>query len=964
MITPQQIYAATDDGLRIILDLFPQAAPCVNKPNSHFKMRDEATASACLKKFNGVWKVTDFGGDGHAESPIDLFMKVHNIDRFNEAILKIAAKYDVSDSLSRTVNKPRFEERQALTSEKDGTRNLVFNASFSDYELSVLGPNVRQEHCDALHWLSVQSVAYTSQRRTKIKFSTPTYPIFARECLVSPADGDKPQVVFYKIYEPLNPDKAFRFSYTPNGIKPKSFINGLSELKEAYRLFNDKKEKEWYTVHEVDGKPYKPSKLPEAFICSGERDSLCARSLGYHPLWFNSETYRLSEAEYNEITKYVETLYNIPDIDDTGRRKGTELALRFIDIHTVWLPSWLPSYKDNRGKHRKDLRDWMELRNTKRDFRNLLALAMPARFWVSTWNNKQERYDHAIDTACLYNFLALNGFYALHDDTSKEVKYIHLNGNIVNSVTTRDIREFCRQWVCSRYEGRDVLNLILNTPKLSAAALDSLQEIDLDFSTASPTSQLFFFQNATVRVSSQDVQVFKNNEIKLQNYVWDTNVHPHRFSRLAPAFAITQRDGDNGDMLQHVEVKSTQSKFFAYLINSSRLYWRKELEQNLIPGSDAQQDYIASHRFSIDGQGLTPSEIQEQHQCLANKIFTIGFMLHQFKSRFQAWAPLAMDNKIGEDDECNGRSGKSFFFFGLSLFLRTVKLSGRNPKLMDNPHVFDQVTKHTKMLFIDDCGKYLSPSLFYDNISSDMTVNPKNNQSFTIPFEDSPKLAFSTNYVPSDFDPSSEARMIYMVFSDYYHEMTENNDYLQSRSIRDDFDKGLFGRDYTDEEWNADYNFFIDCIHFYLSMPDRQNKIQPPMGNIITRKFKSDMGANFEDWAYTYFAEGSENLDKCIRRSDAFNAYRNATGLNRITPQGFMRKLRAFAALCPYIETLNPEDLLNSGKRIIRRLPDPDSPNTLRTTEMLYLQSIGTELTETNTGLPSAETDQTTQAPF
>ena len=46
-------------------------------------------------------------------------------------------------------------------------------------------------------------------------------------------------------------------------------------------------------------------------------------------------------------------------------------------------------------------------------------------------------------------------------------------------------------------------------------------------------------------------------------------------------------------------------------------------------------------------------------------------------------AAMAMDNKIGEDNECNGRSGKSFFFKTLSLLMKTVKLSGRNPKLMD-----------------------------------------------------------------------------------------------------------------------------------------------------------------------------------------------------------------------------------------------------------------------------------------
>lgn len=147
---------------------------------------------------------------------------------------------------------------------------------------------------------------------------------------------------------------------------------------------------------------------------------------------------------------------------------------------------------------------------------------------------------------------------------------------------------------------------------------------------------------------------------------------------------------------------------------------------------------------------------------------------------------------------------------------------------MDNPHVFDQVTQDTDLLLVDDCDRYLNLGLFYDNITSDMTVNPKNNHSFTIGFDDSPKLAFTTNYVPTDFDPSSEARSLYMVFSDWYHQKTEENDYYDNRSIRDDFGKTLYAYDYTEEEWNADLNFWLQCCQFYLSVMDSGVKPHPP----------------------------------------------------------------------------------------------------------------------------------------
>lgn len=88
-----------------------------------------------------------------------------------------------------------------------------------------------------------------------------------------------------------------------------------------------------------EGKPYISQKLEEAFICSGERDALCVRALGYYPLWFNSETQKITSDEIKEIMKYVKRLYNIPDIDSTGIRKGTELALEFCTFIPCGCPN-------------------------------------------------------------------------------------------------------------------------------------------------------------------------------------------------------------------------------------------------------------------------------------------------------------------------------------------------------------------------------------------------------------------------------------------------------------------------------------------------------------------------------------------------------------------------------------------------------------------------------------------------
>lgn len=940
MIRIDKLYGATNQGLDIILHYYPQAREVVGTKNKFRVRPQDKTPSACLylcplKDGGEVWKVTDFGDEGHAESPLDICMKVEGIERPYEAVLKLAAMFDVRDELDRSVNKPEIKHRAATADEKDGTRIFSLMAEIPEGHLKVLGPRVTRDDVEALHWYEAEYVGWVKNREVTLKYSTENYPIFMRECVVEEASGAKAEVKFYKIYEPLNPDKGFRFSYHPAGGKPKEYINGLHELKRLWRKMNAEAEAAFYNDPANDGKPYREQKLKEAFICSGERDSLCCHSMGYSPLWFNSETYRLSEAEYKEVMKYVEVLYNIPDLDSTGVRKGEELALRFIDIHTMWLPQYLTTYRDNRGRPRKDLRDWMELRDRRSDFAGLMALAMPAKFWTERVNRKTGAVSYDIDTECLYNFLRLNGFYTLHDDNIKESRYIHVDGNIVREVKAKDLRRFISEWAEQRCLPRPVRNLIHNSPRLSDSALDNLREVELDFTNYTPTTQLFFFPGKTIEATPTGLVEHAGGD-GLERYVWQENVLEHRVHLLPPMFEVERSVTPSGETRFGVKVKDSESSpLFGYVINTSRTYWRKELEYNFADRDAAEAEaYRREHKFCIDGEGLTDDERREQEQNLVSKLFAIGYMLHHYKSPSRAWAPMAMDNKIGEDGECNGRSGKSFLFKALSLFMKTVKLSGRNAKLMDNPHVFDQVTQHTDFVLVDDCDRHLGTEQFYDLITSDMTVNPKNNQSYTIPFELSPKFGFTTNYVPRDFDASTEARLLYLVFSDYYHQRTESNDYLETRSIRDDFGRDLISSSYSEADWNADINFFMQCTQFYLSLCTESIKPMPPMGNILKRKFKADMGTNFEEWANVYFSEEGDHLDTFIVRREAYEAFIDDAKVNKnfYTMNKFTKALRSFAALCPYVYDYNPADLQNSQGRISRRIDG-------KSEDMIYLRS-------------------------
>lgn len=936
MIDINDIYRATNHGLDIILYYYPQADGCVDNKKK-FKCRpEEDDASACLKRYDDCYKVTDFGDSARAMSPIDICMKEERV-KFAEAVIMLAGRYNVTDELRREVNKPIYEKRPATPDEEEGKRWFELAEEFTPGQLAVLGPKVKAEHCKRLNWHAARSVSYVKNREVITRTATETYPIFIRQCVIDEKDRKSPDATcFYKVYEPLNPDKKYRFSYLPEGAKPKSYTNGLAELRKAYTDLNNTLEREFRNDPANENKPYLYSKLPEVFICSGERDALCCAAMGRHPVWFNSETYEVTQQEINQLAKYAEVIYNIPDIDETGIRRGKELALRFLDIHTVWLPDWLRNYRDRRGGRRKDLRDFVEVRPEPREFDNLLALAMPAKFWTQTYVKSRDYYKYDINTSYLHYFLTLNGFYTLRDETSDEVRYIRKRGFVVQRIKAQDIRNFLRSWAEERFLPVDIRNLILNSPRTNDTTLALLNEIELNFESYTPDKQYLYFRDCVWQVCREGVKDVTTQRVS-DNCVWQENIIDHRVKLLPRMFDWQVRTTLDGERKVDLEVTDTRSKFFGYLINTSRIHWRKELEELWQDrGADEMETYRNAHRFDIAGPLLNADEVAEQKQNLANKLFAIGYNLHRYKSPSRAWAIFAMDNKVGDENECNGRSGKSFFFNAFRYFTDMVTLSGRNPKLLDNPHVFDRVDKHTGLLYIDDCSKYLPVEQFYDVITGGMTVNPKNNRSFYIDFDHSPKICFSTNYAPREFNQSTAARMLYLVFSDYYHEKTEENDYLESRRIFDDFGQNLMtSPDYTEEDWNADFNFLAQCLTFYLDMTAINLKIQPPMGNILLRKYRSDMGDAFEDWAFGYFAQQGENVNCFIPRKKAYDEFLDFSKLSKSfwTMNRFTKALKGFAMYCPYISEYNPADLADSTGRLQRKIDG-------KTEDVIYMRTL------------------------
>jgi len=915
-IDQNELLEKTNGGLNIILSYYPQAEKCINNKNEKFKIREEKTASTSLKKLpDGVWVVTDFGDDQKPRNGIQVCMNEEGVE-FKEALQILGARFGISGSNSVTeAVKYEFKKRKAKASEKEGEYYFKIHKEIPDSALEILGPYIAENHCKYLHFYSLESFTYVKDRQAFETIANDEYPIF----LIDEDD-------FKKIYQPKNPDKKYRFRYY--GKKPKNFIHGLEQCIHKYNDLNA--DAGDYDQDAADAEEQRrEKKLPEIILCSGDRDALNVHSLGYNVIWLNSESAKISGDQYKRIMSICEGFYNLPDIDHTGLKQGHELANKYLDIKTIELPPELQYKRDFRGNPCKDVTDF--LKHYKRnELRKLIDVATPARFWdeLPKYNKKGEwiGQEYYFNNTQAYHFLQINGFFRFENRNEKNgYIFIHFDGNIVDEIDPVKIKGFVNDFLKQRKLPISLRNMVYKTAQLAENSLSNLDRIDIDFTDYDKASQFLFFENKTWCINQKDIKEFKPGQV--DKFVWMDEVIPHKVKKLEDFFEVTCTEMEDGVREYDIQIKDTSPMFMKFLIQTCRIHWRKEFEQ--IPEQldpKEREKYFQDIRFTIDNPRLDHDEIYEHKLHLINKIYSLGYLLHRYKEPSRPWCVFAMDNKIADESESHGGSGKSIVYNAIRQFMKSVTLNGRNRKLTENPHIYENVTEHTDYIFIDDADRYIDFQFFFKGLTGDLDVNPKNNRQYSIPFKEAPKFCITSNYTLRNIDPSTERRLLYTVFSDYYH-YNSNNEYKEHRDPKSDFGINLFD-DFTEDEWNLFFNFMAQCLRLYLSHP----KIDPPMNNVTKRNLITEMGDAFKKWADVYFSAENDppRVDQLLVKKEAFENFKDETKMHKWTINRFTRSLKAWCRY--YVYELDPDELCNSQGRIIRKKDGI-------ATEMIYIKT-------------------------
>lgn len=986
MITPQIIYSCTNGGLDIIIKYFPDAAQGVDKKNHKFRIvseQEDPNPSCVLYFYNGIWRVKSFQS-GELLSPIDIAMRQEGLD-FVETLKFLASTFNIEVEGKKAPKIAADYQRRTAKEEKDdyfywhekdftvsecqrifsaNVWRYLCNKTADDLKQKLTGDELGLYHANKLFKkYDFKNLEYyeflgrdKDDKNKKVIHSftsTPTYPLFMFD-----------ESVWQKIYKPTEPKSEYRF--LSFGMKPQQYTFGLSQCTWAYEalLESSKKSSKNDDDEDDDSKATNKNgftKLPEIIICTGGSDALNLAALGYNVVWFNSETIKKSDVPFSKLKGMAHVIYYVGDLDTTGKDEAMKLALEFLDLHIIDLPETLKRYRDDKnGKTCKDLKDYFNFYHHS-DFKGLLSRSYPLKFWETKdkYNRKGEPImengmvvkEYKPDPELIYNFLYKHGYGRINIINRKDPMMVRVTENVVEECDGEKARKFIKNFLRERSFERRLINTFHRSPDVSDNSLEAVEDIQIDFTAHDKHSQWLFFENKHWRITADAIEEYSPK--KSGKYVWADEIIPHEIKKLDSPFKVFKTKDGEWD----IEITQKDCLFLNYLINTSRVHWREELEERLDKEPLQKQDeYRKKYQFVIDGPLLDAEQIREQKIHLLNKITSLGYLLHRYKEPAQSFCIWAMDyvQIVGQS---YGGTGKSIAYYGsLQHLMKHHYIEGRKSDVTTNQFLFGPVNEHTDLIYVDDAHEYLDFSRFFSIVTGSMEAMKKGLDANIISFDDSPKLCITSNFPPRQTDSATQRRMWFTTFSDYYHK-NPNGEYREERDPKKEFGKNLF-KEFTKEENNFWLNTMAYCVQVWLKV----GKIDPPMKSVMENTYRAKMGPSFHSWADTFFGSEDGRLNAYIQRGFAFKSYQVDLGDNKLTSNGFIDKVNYWCLYNGY--QLNPKDLHTTKDGRISRKEHKyeyrggrfeQDQTEKKACEMIYIRANNIEVTEEINLIPKAK---------
>lgn len=395
------------------------------------------------------------------------------------------------------------------------------------------------------------------------------------------------------------------------------------------------------------------------------------------------------------------------------------------------------------------------------------------------------------------------GFYLYFYDHSTIYRFVRVIDGIVEESSTEQVKKFVKDYVLGlpdTFDGGITPDELLEVIYKGAEAyfnkslFEFIERKDFDFLKDDKNTAYLPFRNGVVVIGRNTPAVMKTYG-EIAKYIWKDQVID---------FEITIDQDFDADLCE-----------YARFVNN-------------IAGKDEE-------RFNY---ALT----------------LIGYMLHSWKDPARPFAPILAEET--DDESKGGGTGKGIFIKALSYLIPTVRIDGKNFKI-DKNFAFQRVTLGTRLVVIEDCPKNVDFEKYYPTITEGITIEKKNKDELFLPYADSPKIAFTTNYSISSNAEHAKRRQRVFEFASHYS---------SKYTPQDEFGHKLFD-DWDSDEWNRFYNLLFCCIGAYL---DCGIKTVEGSEKMRRKHIKNSCGEEFLEWWDDFASNGRDKWHQFGQEYDAF----------------------------------------------------------------------------------------------
>jgi hypothetical protein len=412
-------------------------------------------------------------------------------------------------------------------------------------------------------------------------------------------------------------------------------------------------------------------------------------------------------------------------------------------------------------------------------------------FWDVKYKNKE--VIPVINRYKLQKFLSEVGGYKLYfyDDKSQIYRLIRVKDGFVEESSSENIKKFIKHYIDR-----------LESSLVDGVTQESLLEL--------------IYQGSSVLFSDAFFEFFERAELNFLSDTKDAAYFPFK----------------NGV----VEVKQDGIRLRSYGEMEAVIWKSQVIDHHIVLESDLDMDKVEYWRFLKFISG-------GEDERLVYACGLMGYLLHKYKDPARPFSVILAEET--EHEAKGGGTGKGIFVKALSFLNNTVRVDGKNFKI-DKNFAFQRVDLDTRILAIEDTRKNVDFEGFYAIITEGITVEKKNKDELFIPYKDSPKVMFTTNYTLPSSGNHAKRRQKVLEFAPYFG---------LDKTPEDEFGHKLFD-DWDKDEWNRFYNMMFECVRDYLENGVMEMEKSE---KLLRKQIKVQFGEEFLEYFMGFLEEGEEN---------------------------------------------------------------------------------------------------------